>query len=237
MATAGTTSSGGSGRLVRLPIGYLWAAGGAGLLGLILSYALGFSAGVSRAEAQRAAELDQRRVDGGPASDPLLRDGPGLGAGQAGGAGSLAGGSISGGTDPDPRRGGGAGNAPPKDGRSGGSSQGNARAGERGEAAASAEPRQTGVYYFVVAHAPVEKSRTAMVEFLRAGGLDARVVRDNNGVLRKVIVLPGFPSKDGESASAIKQMKDRIREAGFKWAKQARENRDFGDAYLELYRP
>jgi len=200
-------------------------AAGVALLGLLLSYALGFSAGAARTEARLAEESRLQDADAAgqpePIVDPLRRtvidpDGRTQTPGRPRDAVRDAAGSA---------------------GRADRSAGGSATPKTPVMEAPAGDPREAGKYYFVLAHASVEKARRAMVDFLRANGLDAHVVRDHNGTLRKVIVLPGFTTKDAASSPELRQFRERVREAGFKWARQARGNRDFGDAYLELFRP
>lgn len=199
-------------------------AGGVALLGLLLSYALGFSAGAARTEARLAAEGEQGTApSGGQATtivDPLQRRV--LEPAQPGSPSAGTGGGLSGA----------AGSAE----RASGGAAGRSADGQPATPAAG-DPREPGKYYFVLAHASVEKARRAMIDFLRTNGLDARVVRDHNGTLRKVIVLPGFPSKSASLSPELSRVREMIREVGFKWARQSSGNRDFGDAYLEQYRP
>lgn len=211
------------GRSIRLPLGYVWMIAGGGLLLLILTYSLGHAAGGARVRAERVAELERRLAGEAPIEDPLLRDG-GL---DLGGAREATGGSQPAGASP--------GSNPPSDGARG---KGSAEKGSKPTPAATAvggEPRQPDWYYLVVAHPRVEHA-PQLVEFLKSNGLDAHVVRDHNGVARKVIVLPGFATKAERSSPTFTQLWDRLQAAGLKWKSKAKGNSTFGDAYLELYR-
>jgi hypothetical protein len=97
------------------------------------------------------------------------------------------------------------------------------------------DPRIKGERYFVLAH-PSSDRASEMVEFCRANGLDAYLVPDDNALLRKVIVLPGYKDASQKSSPEIKALEAKIRSVGEKWKKQARGNKDFGDAYPELFR-
>lgn len=97
------------------------------------------------------------------------------------------------------------------------------------------DPRVKGERYFVLAH-PSSDRASEMVEFCRANGLDAYLVPDDNALLRKVIVLPGYKDASQKSSPDIKALEAKIRSVGEKWKKQARGNKDFGDAYPELFR-
>ena len=97
------------------------------------------------------------------------------------------------------------------------------------------DPRIKGERYFVLAH-PSSDRASEMVEFCRANGLDAYLVPDDNALLRKVIVLPGYKDASQKSSPEIKALEAKIRSVGEKWKKLARGNKDFGDAYPELFR-
>jgi hypothetical protein len=51
-----------------------------------------------------------------------------------------------------------------------------------------------------------------------------------------VIVLPGYKDASQKSSPDIKALEAKIRSVGEKWKKLARGNKDFGDAYPELFR-
>jgi hypothetical protein len=96
------------------------------------------------------------------------------------------------------------------------------------------DPRRVGLNYFVLAHATVETSPD-LVAFCRNQGLEAHVVADHNGALRKVIVTPGYA--DGARRSeTVQALERRIRDVGLSWKAQRRGNADFSGAYPELFR-
>jgi hypothetical protein len=96
------------------------------------------------------------------------------------------------------------------------------------------DPRRSGLNYFVLAHATVEAA-PELAAFCRSQGLEAHVVADHNGVLRKVIVTPGYA--DGARRSeAVQALERRIRDTGLSWKAQRRGNTDFSGAYAELFR-
>jgi len=96
------------------------------------------------------------------------------------------------------------------------------------------DPRQPGLNYFVIAHATPETA-PALAAFCREQGLEASVVSDHNGVLRKVIVTPGYA--DGARRSdEVQALERRIREVGLRWKSSRRGNADFSGAYPELFR-
>ena len=97
------------------------------------------------------------------------------------------------------------------------------------------DPRQKGYRYYVLAH-PSSERAASMVEFCRANGLDAYLVPDDNALLRKIIVLPGYKDASEKNSPEIKALEASIRRVGEKWKAAARGNKDFSDAFLEFYR-
>lgn len=75
-----------------------------------------------------------------------------------------------------------------------------------------------------------------MVEFCRANGLDAHLVPDDNAMLRKIIVLPGYRDSSEKASEPIRKLEAEIRRVGEKWKNAARGNKDFSDAYPETFR-
>lgn len=205
-----------SSNLLRVPVGFVWLGGAGVLLALVAAYMTGYSLG-ERAEGKRRAQLLEDRLaaqlDQGLVADPLAG---------ADGMPPLI--------DPAPP-------PAPDDARRGGASGGAATPGGGAPArVATTDPRVAGHYYFVLAHPDPERA-PELVTFLRSNGLDAHVVPDHNGTLRKVIVLPGYASPAERSSEAIKQLEARIRTVGLKWKSVARGNTDLGDYFPEPYRP
>lgn len=97
------------------------------------------------------------------------------------------------------------------------------------------DPRVKGYKYFVLAHPSTERA-PAMVEFCRTNGLDAYLVPDDNTMLRKIIVLPGYKDSSEKSSEPIRKLESEIKRVGEKWKNAARGNKDFSDVYPELYR-
>lgn len=97
------------------------------------------------------------------------------------------------------------------------------------------DPRVKGYRYYVLAHPSTERA-PAMVEFCRANGLDAYLVPDDNAMLRKIIVLPGYRDSSERNSPVIRALEADIRRVGEKWKHAARGNKDFSDAYPEIYR-
>ena len=99
----------------------------------------------------------------------------------------------------------------------------------------TADPRVKGVKYYVLAH-PSSDRASEMVEFCRENGLEAFLVPDDNALLRKIIVLPGYRDASEKSSPEIKALEAKIRSVGEKWKRSSKGNKDFSDAFPELFR-
>lgn len=99
----------------------------------------------------------------------------------------------------------------------------------------TADPRIKGLRYFVIAH-PASQRAAEMVEFCRENGLEAFLVPDDNAMLRKIIVLPGYRDASEKSSPEIKALEAKIRSVGDKWKRASKGNKDFSDAFPELFR-
>lgn len=97
------------------------------------------------------------------------------------------------------------------------------------------DPRAKGFKYYVLAHPSTERA-PAMVEFCRTNGLDAYLVPDDNAMLRKIVVLPGYRDSSEKNSEVIRKLEADIRRVGEKWKNSQRGNKDFSDAYPENYR-
>jgi len=97
------------------------------------------------------------------------------------------------------------------------------------------DPRMKGVKYYVLAH-PSSERAAEMVEFCRENGLEAFLVPDDNALLRKIVVLPGYRDASEKNSPEIKALEAKIRSVGDKWKRSSRGNKDFSDAYPELHR-
>lgn len=98
-----------------------------------------------------------------------------------------------------------------------------------------ADPRQPGLNYFILATV-ADPSARAIADYCRSQGLDARVVKMDNGRFSEVIVLPGFPASE-RSGPLVKELEARIRKVGVRYKAAGRGNPDFGDMYHKLHRP
>lgn len=103
-------------------------------------------------------------------------------------------------------------------------------------AASTGDPRQKGLFYFVLVTDPSEAGGRALVEFCRAADLDAHLVFDNNGKSRKVIVLPALASSAARSSREGRDLEARIKAVGRRWQAKAKGNRNFDDTYLVQHR-
>jgi hypothetical protein len=101
--------------------------------------------------------------------------------------------------------------------------------------AAGGDPRQAGLWYFTLAR-PSAASAAEMLAFCRAEGLDAHLVSDDNGKSRKIIVLPPLASAEARKTPAGQALEAKIRKAGDRWKAKAKGNRNFSDAYPELFK-
>lgn len=120
-------------------------------------------------------------------------------------------------------------------GPSGGAAPRKAAAGDRAATDNTTDPRTKGTRYFVLAH-PSSERAAEMVEFCRENGLEAFLVPDDNALLRKIIVLPGYRDASEKNSPEIKALEAKIRSVGDKWRRSSRGNKDFSDAYPELHR-
>ena len=95
------------------------------------------------------------------------------------------------------------------------------------------DPRQAGLQYIVIASV-LESNADKLVQFCRDRGLDAWVVPDQNGRLREITVLPGFPKSELKGPVAS-ELKSRIRKVGAQWKAAGRGNSDFEDHYFKPF--
>ena len=177
--------------------------------GCVLLIALAYGIGV-----QRGRSLGR---EAGPADQPPKSEqAPSAPASAAGGASATAGGAAPGATPV---------------------ATGSRRTGSADRPATdnTADPRVKGTRYFVLAH-PSSERAAEMVEFCRENGLEAFLVPDDNALLRKIIVLPGYRDASEKNSPEIKALEAKIRSVGDKWKRSSRGNKDFSDAYPELHR-
>ena len=98
-----------------------------------------------------------------------------------------------------------------------------------------ADPREKGVNYLTLARPSVDQA-DKMLAFCRAEGLAAYLVSDNNTKLRKIIVLPGVRSAKALDTKEGQELLANVKSVGLRWKAVKKGNKDFSDAYLELFR-
>ena len=101
-------------------------------------------------------------------------------------------------------------------------------------AAQGGDPRVAGYWYFTVAR-PSSAAAPDMLAFCRAEGLDAHLVSDDNGKSRKIIVLPPLMNAEARKTPEGQKLEASIQKAGNRWKAKAKGNKNFSDAYPELF--
>lgn len=102
-------------------------------------------------------------------------------------------------------------------------------------AAQGGDPRTAGYWYFTVAR-PSAVAAQDMLAFCRAEGLDAHLVSDDNGKSRKIIVLPPLMNAEARKTPEGQKLEASIQKAGNRWKAKAKGNKNFSDAYPELFK-
>lgn len=97
------------------------------------------------------------------------------------------------------------------------------------------DPRTPGLNYFVVARLPQEDAEKAAA-FLSARGVGTAVIPDNNPKFMRVIASRGFAKADLNGPEASKLKAD-IRKAGRAYKSEAKGPTDFADLYAERRTP
>ncbi len=97
------------------------------------------------------------------------------------------------------------------------------------------DPRVAGLNYFVVARLPQEEAEKAAA-FLSARGVSAAVIPSNNPKFMRVIAVRGFAKADLTGPDASKLKAD-IRKAGRAYKAEAKGPTDFSDLYAERHTP
>lgn len=103
-------------------------------------------------------------------------------------------------------------------------------------APAGGDPRRKGAWYFRIVSGATQAGGEALVAFCRDQGLDARMVSDDNGKSRKIIVLPGLSGPEARKTADGQALEAKIKSVGQRWKAKAKGNRGFDDAQLEPYR-
>ena len=173
----------GVGRTLRLPVGYIWLAGGGGILLL----ALVFSAGYLRGHRQATTTLEQEWLathQGAlPVPPPEVQP-------------ALVQRSES--------------RTPTKTPA--------ATAKPSGPGQVLSDPRVEGLNYFILIHTQRDNA-VQLARFCRQGGVEAYAVPVKNGVLYRVLMLPGYAAGD-RSSEPVRELEQRIVEVIRKWKLQ-----------------
>ena len=101
--------------------------------------------------------------------------------------------------------------------------------------ASKADPREKGVNYLTLARPSADQAE-AMLAFCKAEGLAAYLVLDNNAKLRKIIVTPGLRTTAALQTKDGQELLAKVKSVGLRWKALKKGNKDFSDAYLELFR-
>ena len=96
------------------------------------------------------------------------------------------------------------------------------------------DPRVSGYWYYTVAR-PSAAAAQDLLAFCRAEGLDAHLVSDDNGKSRKIIVLPPLMNAEARKTPEGQKLEASIQKAGNRWKAKAKGNKNFSDAYPELF--
>ncbi|MBC8203843.1 MAG: hypothetical protein H8E91_08445 [Planctomycetes bacterium] len=97
--------------------------------------------------------------------------------------------------------------------------------------AIDADPRQSGVHYFILSQTTKEGAQR-IASFCREKGLETYAISGDNTRLHRVIAMPGFQSRNGQGVTDLLL---RIRSIGQAWAEDEGRGDDLHDTYLSLY--
>jgi hypothetical protein len=199
------------GRVIRLPVGYLFLTVGITLILIFLGYIAGFQRGGADARDKLSETMGVNEPFAtGRVQDPLgaaaSAPGPGL---------------LSSGRDSAPLQGG-------PDSRPAGIRT----SSQWGPIEPKSDPRVKGWTYYILAETTAQGA-SRLAEFCRSNGLETYVIPANNG-RRKVIAFPGF---QGSALSAeATAIKERIMAVGVKFKRQNKNaGTDLSDAYPSPY--
>ena len=196
-------------RSIRIPLGFVWLLGVAVLVLAVIAYAFGYGRGKTAGFAEGVSQkVEEQVAQAGVRGvrDPLRQPAP-----TPAPAAPVA-------TVPAP--------APvPAE----------SPAAPRQVATTGGDPRQAGYWYFTLAR-PSAAGAEEMLAFCRAEGLDAHLISEDNGKSRKIIVLPPLANAEARKTPAGQALEAKIRKAGDRWKAKAKGNRNFSDAYPELFK-
>ena len=202
-----------AGRTIRVPVGYLWLAGAAGLVLLIGA----FSTGYVRGQHEMTAKLDREWLE---TRQPILAVPPP----------EVETGDPAVRTEPSPGIETRAAIDPPGQAEVLAQAQDSAA----GPGPILSDPRKNGINYFILIHTQ-QKNAVDLAEFCRQEGVEAYAVPDRkNRSLYRVLVLPGY-ARGQRSSEPVRALEQRIADATRKW-KLERNPRDELGYYPERFR-
>ncbi|MFG0328382.1 MAG: hypothetical protein ACF8PN_00655 [Phycisphaerales bacterium] len=195
------------GRILRVPMGYLFVAGGVLVIVLLVAYSIGYQRG-------RAAVEEMDAFGGGtgdelPIVDPTLPD-PSNTTATPG-----VGGEESRRPATEERR------EPPRS---------TPRNSAQRQPGMYDDTRQAGLNYIIVTRLAREEAEE-VAQFLQQNGVDAMLIADNNAWL--VIARQGFESF--YSNPEAQRLRERLITLGREWKRQHGGSRDFSDLYGRKY--
>ena len=196
------------GRTLRLPVGYVFAACGAVVVLLCITYMFAHRLGQAQATEQAQAKYVQGLPQQRGVNDPLSHEPDDL---SAGGSATLTNGQP----------------------RSANTNRPSGTAPVHPEAAwgpvqPKTDPRQKGWNYFIVAET-TPQGAVRLAEFCRVNGLETYVVAGKNDRSNRVIAFPGF--QGSRLAPEVKALEDRIHQVGDKYKSQNKTETNMRDAY------
>ena len=199
------------GRVVRLPVGFMWMGIGGIILLIALAFAMGYSRGNTTAasEARKIAEgLDERLREGSRVRDPLVVEQE---------------------QSPIPAR---VIDEAPKIPIKAPRRAVQSRASEAGDYSPDEDVRKVGMAYFF-AETPLKGRAREIVQFIRDNGLDAIQISAEDERFRQIIVLPGFEPSD---VNRKRQLRKQIIDIGEKFHKLPGNNDHFNDTFHATFR-
>lgn len=177
---------------VRVPIGWFWLSAIAALVLVAVAYQFGRSVGERTGFARGQEYNSDRALQARVASDTPDPGRANLASGRPGGA--MGPGAI------------------PGDSK-GSSTSGNSNAKVAATNASTADPRERGRNYLVIAR-PVSADAQKLVDFLREAQLEAAAVPDDNPKFRKVVALPGFPAGTARNSEQVRKLESKVKSLG-----------------------
>lgn len=203
------------GRVLRVPIGYVFIATAIVLAGAALTYSIGFQAGQNRRDRQDARRMQLTAEEAAANQNAAIRDPLVTGTPPARTSASR------GATVPGLRSPGSETTSPPASTRT-------------SAPLASGEQRVPGMNYFVVAYYGPDLAERAAA-FLRESGLAAAVISANNARFNYVISLKPFAPEE-VGTPAYREHEALIKRLGRIWKRDHKGPDDFSEVWAQKYR-